>query len=109
MATTKLNENPKRRDQTVIMAEIMDITKTGALKTQIMYKANLSFSQLSRYLKVLTATDLLVKTAYNGKEVFKATAKGKDFLAMHEEMMDLLCGDPTGAVRIPPRSLLSRK
>ncbi len=103
MAAIKLNEKPKRRDKTVIIAEIMDITKTGALKTQIMYKANLSSSQLNRYLKFLTANDLLVKTASNGKEVFRATSKGKDFLATYEKIMDLLCGEPDDVMRGPPK------
>ncbi len=89
----KLADEPKRRDKLVIMAEIMDISKNGALKTQIMYKANLSFSQLKEYLTFLTSTKLLSKTAFNGKEVYKATPKGKDFLTRHEEIMGLLCND----------------
>lgn len=39
----------KRRDKIDIIAEITNIAKDGALKTQIMYKANLSFSQLNIY------------------------------------------------------------
>ncbi len=75
----------------------MDIAKNGALKTQIMYKANLSFSQLKEYLTLLTSNDLLSKNLCNGKEVYRATSKGRDFLAKHEEIMDLLCDNPVGA------------
>jgi predicted transcriptional regulator len=36
----------KRRDKLSIIAEILEIAKNGTLKTQIMYRANLSFAQL---------------------------------------------------------------
>ena len=35
------------------MADILEIAKEGTLKTQIMYKANLSFTQLSDYLSFM--------------------------------------------------------
>ena len=37
----------KRRDRLYILAEILAIAKNGYLKTQIMYRANLSFAQLN--------------------------------------------------------------
>lgn len=40
----------KRRDKLDIMAEILDITREETLKTQVMYRANLSFTQLNNYL-----------------------------------------------------------
>jgi predicted transcriptional regulator len=72
------------------MAEIMEIAKKGALKTEIMYKANLSFSQLNEYIKLLTSTNLLIKMPENGKTVYRVTEKGIDFLSRHEEIMCLL-------------------
>jgi predicted transcriptional regulator len=80
----------KRRDKLDIMAQIIDLTKIGALKTQIMYKANLSFSQLKQYLTVLQAMGFLEKTVVNDKETYKATEKGTDFLQRHAEVMCLV-------------------
>ena len=108
MTIRLMADSSKRRDKLVIMAEIMDITKTGALKTQIMYRANLSFSQLNGYLKLLTSNKLLEKTAANGKDIYKATPKGKDFLTRHGQVMELLYHENTNAISSPPESLLRR-
>ena len=110
MTVTLAENTPKRRDKLVIIAEIMDISRNGALKTQIMYKANLSFSQLNEYLKLLAHTSLLEKSACNGKDVYKATSKGIDFLERQRQIMDLLSkedgGKPIG--RMPPAYLLDK-
>jgi predicted transcriptional regulator len=109
--TLTLAENTlKRRDKLVIMAEIMDISRNGALKTQIMYKANLSFSQLNEYLKLLAHTSLLEKFACNGKDVYKATSKGMDFLERQRQIMDLLSREDEGktTMRMPPAYLLGK-
>jgi predicted transcriptional regulator len=107
--TTRMHECPKRRDKLVIMAEIMGVAKHGALKTQIMYKANLSFSQLTEYLRLLTRTDLLIRTDFEGKHVYRATKKGVDFLERHEGIMDLLGENPdANDIRLPPESLLNQ-
>ena len=111
MTTILTEATVKRRDKLVIMAEIMEISKTRALKTQIMYKANLSFSQLNEYLKLLTKIKLLEKTVdENGKEIYRSTSKGKDFLLRQQEIMELLFEDasPRGSSRIPPESLFRK-
>jgi predicted transcriptional regulator len=104
-----IETSPKRRDKLVIMAEIMYISRNGALKTQIMYKANLSFAQLTEYLKLLSRTSLLEKSAQNGKEIYKATLKGIDFLERQREIMGLLYHEEgrTG-VRTLPETMLGK-
>ena len=83
----------KRRDKLVIMTEIMLVAVKGASKTQIMYKANLSFSQLKRYLTLLLHHSLLEKSVLNGRVVYKATAKGVAFTEMQQQIIDLLDED----------------
>ena len=83
----------KRRDRLCIIAEILEIAKNGTLKTQIMYKANLSFAQLSEYLKYLLKIRLLDKLDATGKEVYIVTEKGLDFLQRHSELTELLKGE----------------
>src|SRR5512136_1574964 len=63
----------KRRDKLRIIAEILEIAKNGTLKTQIMYKANLSFAQLNEYLKFMLKIRLMEKVDNRGKDVYVAT------------------------------------
>jgi predicted transcriptional regulator len=72
------------------MAEIIGIAKKGISKTHIMFKANLSFSQLNQYIELLSNTALLEKISINGKVVYRATEKGLEFLGKQQEAIDLL-------------------
>jgi predicted transcriptional regulator len=101
----------KRRDKLYIIAEILDIAKEGTLKTQIMYRANLSFTQLNDYLSFMLKISLLDKISRNNKEVYKATDKGIDFLQRYHEITELLKNegeDPRNEVKIPPPHLLRK-
>ncbi len=82
----------KRRDNLSIMADIIEIAREGALKTQIMYKANLSFSQLNTYLSFLISNNLLAQTIFDGREGYIVTEQGLDFLQKHNEIVQLLNG-----------------
>jgi len=98
----------KRRDKLCIIAEILEIAKEGTLKTQIMYRANLSFTQLNDYLKFMLKTELLNKFVSRGKELYAATEKGLDFLQRHCELTELLKENEKSknGVKIPPQKLL---
>jgi predicted transcriptional regulator len=78
------------RDRLYIIAEILEIAKDGTLKTQVMYRANLSFTQLTDYLKFMLRIRLLEKVETDGKDVYKATEKGLDFLQRYREIYKLL-------------------
>jgi predicted transcriptional regulator len=104
----------KRRDKLGIIAEILEIARNGTLKTQIMYKANLSFAQLNEYLKFMLKIRLLEKLDATGKEVYIATEKGLDFLQRHSELKELLKGENENGkngkngVKLPPQNLLKK-
>ncbi len=105
------NHSPKRRDKLYIMAEILEIAKDGTLKTQIMYRANLSFTQLNDYLKFMLKINLLEKIVHNDKEIYKSTEKGIDFLQRYREINELLkteSDDYKNNVKVPPPHLLKR-
>jgi predicted transcriptional regulator len=72
------------------MADILEISKEGTLKTQIMYKANLSFTQLNDYLSFMVNNDLMIQTNLEGREIYLITEKGSDFLVKHGELIQLL-------------------
>ncbi|HMK95797.1 MAG TPA: winged helix-turn-helix domain-containing protein [Candidatus Limnocylindrales bacterium] len=94
MTATELNgDKPKRRDKLVIMTEILIIAMRGASKTQIMYKANLSFSQLKHYLALLLRKSLLEKSPLNKREIYKATPKGLEFMERQLQIIDLINED----------------
>jgi len=80
----------KRRNRLYIMAEILTIAKEGSLKTQIMYRANLSFAQLNEYLSFLTKMYLLEIQNENGKKVYRTTAKGSKYLEKYKDVTNLL-------------------
>jgi len=108
-----MNQPPqaqKRRDKLVIMSEVLQIARTGALKTQIMYGANLSFAQLKEYLNFLTGVRLLKKATWGDKETFLATEKGVEFLKRQQEIMGFLTSDAEceAKEKVPPNSLLVR-
>lgn len=69
---------------------MVEISKEGTLKTQIMYRANLSFTQLNEYLGFLVDKGFVAKTFSDGKEVYVITEKGVNFLQKHAELLRLL-------------------
>jgi predicted transcriptional regulator len=107
------NPTSKRRDKLYIIAEILEIAKDGVLKTQIMYRANLSFTQLNEYIRFMLKNDLLGKVILNDKELYKATLKGLNFLQRYHEITELLKTENENDnyknnVKIPPANILKR-
>jgi len=80
----------KRRDRLYIMAEILEVALEGVLKTQIMYKANLSFAQLNGYLRLMLDLDLLELTKNSERKIYKCTTKGLRFLESYKKIQELL-------------------
>ncbi len=80
----------RRRDRLHIMAEILEVAIDGALKTQMMYRANLSFAQLNEYLKLLTDLKLLDIPENNVRKIYKTTSKGMRYLQSYRDINELL-------------------
>lgn len=103
------NPTSKRRDKLYIIAKILEIAKDGVLKTQIMYRANLSFTQLNEYIRFMSKNELLDMVISNNKEVYKASAKGLNFLQRYHEITELLRTENENYknnVKIPPPHIL---
>ncbi|MCL4430564.1 MAG: winged helix-turn-helix domain-containing protein [Candidatus Bathyarchaeota archaeon] len=83
----------KRRDKLIIMMEIIYIAKGGTSKTHIMFKANLSFSQLNEYINFLTKHGLLQKTLLDGKAVYVPTGKGLEFVEKQQSIIGMFSDD----------------
>jgi len=91
---TSIEENNKRRDRHDIMAEILKTALEGRIKTHIMYKAKLSYSQINAYLKLLVEKGFLENMRVKRKKqiiaVYKTTPKGILFIENIETVDQLL-------------------
>lgn len=75
----------KRRCELQIIEDILNLSRTGAKKTEILYQSNMSFSQLKNYLSVLLENNIIeenIVTNNNGKynKFYKTTQKGNNLL-----------------------------
>jgi len=73
-----------------IISEILQIAQKNVLKTQIMYRANLSFAQLNDYLSSMITSGLLDKIIKKNGFVYLSTQKGNSFLRKLRELNCLL-------------------
>ena len=71
-----------RRNKLDISAELLYVAKNGAKKTHLVYKANLNFMLVKKYLARLTENGLLESV----NEIFYTTDKGARFLDQYEIM-----------------------
>jgi predicted transcriptional regulator len=63
------------------MRDVLDVCMKGANKTRIVYSANLNFTRLNRYLRVLLSLGFLAKeTAADGGVYYKTTPAGVCFV-----------------------------
>ncbi len=91
MATASKSLLSARRNDVKIMVEILNIVLTGARKTEIVYRANLNFRQVQKYLDFLTGKGLIfTDISYNGKKIYRSTERGKTFVRRYNETAKLL-------------------
>jgi predicted transcriptional regulator len=86
-------DGEKRRDRHDIVAEILKTAVNGRIKTHIMYRAKLSYSQVNEYLPMLVNKGFLenAKTSY-GKHttaVYRTTTRGLQFIESLESINKL--------------------
>jgi predicted transcriptional regulator len=77
-----------RRNNLDINAEILQVAQAGAKKTQIVYKANLNFLILKKYLNNLIEKGLVNKNDTR----YYTTEKGRDFLRRYQEFSSMVRG-----------------
>jgi predicted transcriptional regulator len=77
---------PKRSKSEIILSILKVTDGNGARKTEILYKAYLSYALLKEYLSMLVQSDLI----YTDREkTFKLTPKGMHALEVYNKMDDL--------------------
>jgi predicted transcriptional regulator len=81
----------RRRGEVEILIDILGISLKGVKVTRLMYKSNLSYSTLRKYLSAMTKQGLIAKVCNNdGSTVYCATEKGKLVLDRLKEVKYVL-------------------
>lgn len=75
----------KNRSSLDIVREILSIASAKVCKTRIMYRANLSFHQLEKYLNTLLENALL---SFDGESGYLTTQSGKEFLTLYADYLE---------------------
>lgn len=82
----------EKRSELEILRDILDLARRGERKTRIMYRANLSYDMLNRYLGFLVTRRFLVPTESGS---FRVTDAGHVFLSDVERVVQQLSMPPT--------------
>jgi predicted transcriptional regulator len=81
----------RRRGEVQILIDILGISLRGVRATPLMYKANLSYSSLRKYLSTMSKRGLIVKVCKaDGSVIYCTTEKGKRVLDMLKEVKYIL-------------------
>jgi predicted transcriptional regulator len=68
-----------------ISADILKVALHGAKKSHIVYRANLNFEVVKRYLQRLSEAGL-IKYPYLENRLFQTTRKGKEYIQRYENL-----------------------
>ncbi|MDH2899558.1 MAG: winged helix-turn-helix domain-containing protein [archaeon] len=82
----------KNRNRMEIVANLLSIAKNGALKTHLMYRANLSYLMVTEYLDFLCRSNLIKETVdVEGiTKVFQTTEKGLKYLDVYDSLQSIV-------------------
>jgi len=81
----------QRRSNIEIIAEMLKVGENGAGKTKIMYNANLSYSQIQKYLGYLTSQGFINKMAVGNPSVtYQVTESGLRLLNSINSVIEML-------------------
>jgi predicted transcriptional regulator len=79
----------EKRSAVNLMVDILKIALKGAGKTEIVYKANLNFKQVRKYLDFLLEKGLIAVSS-NKRKKYRTTEKGKAFIKRYRETVELI-------------------
>jgi predicted transcriptional regulator len=63
---------------------------TQVSQTQLMYKANLSYFQLKKYVNTLMSKGLVEETLHDGKKSYRSTSRGRQYIEAFRDLTRLL-------------------
>jgi predicted transcriptional regulator len=77
------------RSRTEIISDLVEASRSGAKKTHLMYKGNLSYQVLSQYLRYMIKSDLIREDNGSGERLYFATGKGLKFLDLEKQLSEI--------------------
>jgi len=81
----------RRRSDIEIIADMLKIGENGAGKTKIMYNANMSYSQIQKYLGYLTGQGFIDKMKMGNPSVtYQITDSGLKLLQLISSLKEML-------------------
>ena len=81
----------KRRSDIEIMADMLKVGENGAGKTEIMYSANMSYSQIQKYLGYLMAQGFIDRMQMGNPSVtYQVTDSGLKLLQLINSLKEML-------------------
>jgi predicted transcriptional regulator len=81
----------RRRSNIEIIADMLRVGENGAGKTEIMYSANMSYSQIQRYLDYLVSQGFVNKVDMDNTMVaYQVTETGMKLLKAIDTLMEML-------------------
>ena len=81
----------RRRSNIEIIAEMLKVGENGAGKTKIMYNANLSYSQIQKYLGYLISQGFIDKLELGNPSVtYRVTQSGLSLLNSISSVIEML-------------------
>jgi predicted transcriptional regulator len=87
----EMDREPKNRSRVDILANMLKVACGGAVKTRIMYRANLSYRQLVRYLAFLEQRGLIHREDdADNSSLYRVTEKGFEFLREYSRLSEYL-------------------
>ena len=79
----------KKRSDLEISADVLRIAKEGAKKSHIVYRANLNFKIVQKYLTHLQETGLITYSS-DDHSLFRTTSKGSEYLEQYTKLANTL-------------------
>ncbi|MFC1909625.1 winged helix-turn-helix domain-containing protein [Chloroflexota bacterium] len=81
----------QRRSNIEIIADMLKVGESGAGKTKIMYNANLSYSQIQKYLGFLTSQGFIDRIQMGNPSVtYRVTESGLKLLDLINNLQKML-------------------
>ena len=81
----------QRRSNIEIIADMLKVGENGAGKTEIMYSANMSYTQIQKYLAFLLNREFINKVKVGNPIVtYQVTEKGTELLRNIDTIIEIL-------------------
>lgn len=77
-----------KRNREEIISQILSICKDGAIKTRVVYQANLNFKTVEPYLELLVRNNLL-RVQNEKRRLYETTKKGENLLEIMNKVNKL--------------------